>query len=93
VADLRKGVMTSSDRFAAMKKPKDPETTKAAILEAGLREFAAEGFNGARIEQVAAGTNLNKRRPIITSAAKRACILPSLRRYILTSALPRRDRT
>jgi AcrR family transcriptional regulator len=41
--------------------PRDPERTRASILEAATREFATEGFSGARVDAIAARANINKR--------------------------------
>ena len=40
---------------------RDPEKTRARILEAALREFAAKGFAGARVEPIAEAAGVNKR--------------------------------
>ncbi len=37
-----------------------PEQTRAAILEAAMREFAEEGLDGARIDAIAASVDVNK---------------------------------
>ncbi|NUW43252.1 TetR/AcrR family transcriptional regulator [Nonomuraea rhodomycinica] len=47
-------------RRAPEEKQRDPERTKARILEAALREFAAKGFAGARVSEIAAGAGVNK---------------------------------
>jgi TetR/AcrR family transcriptional regulator len=39
---------------------KPPEQTRAAILEAALREFADEGLEGARTDAIAAAAGVNK---------------------------------
>jgi TetR/AcrR family transcriptional regulator len=39
---------------------RDPERTRERILEAALAEFAAKGFAGARVDQIAAGAGVNK---------------------------------
>jgi AcrR family transcriptional regulator len=41
--------------------PRDPEKTRAAILDAGIAEFAAGGFGGARVDAIAARTRTTKR--------------------------------
>ena len=43
----------STDKFLAMRKPKDPEQTRANILAAASDEFARHGINGARLETIA----------------------------------------
>jgi AcrR family transcriptional regulator len=40
---------------------RDPERTRGAILAAATREFAAEGFGGARVDAIAARAKINKR--------------------------------
>lgn len=39
---------------------RDPERTKARILEAARAEFGAKGFTGARVSEIAAGAGVNK---------------------------------
>jgi TetR/AcrR family transcriptional regulator len=39
---------------------RDPERTRERILEAALAEFAAKGFAGARVDQIAASAGVNK---------------------------------
>lgn len=41
-------------------KQRDPERTKARILQAALEEFAAKGFAGARVGEIAARAGVNK---------------------------------
>lgn len=40
---------------------RDPERTRAAILAAATREFAAQGFGSARVDAIAARAQINKR--------------------------------
>src|ERR1700733_1289440 len=40
---------------------RDPDGTKARILEAAKREFAKLGFGGARVDSIAARAKANKR--------------------------------
>lgn len=40
---------------------RDADRTRAALLAAGTREFAAHGFGGARIDRIAAGAGCNIR--------------------------------
>jgi AcrR family transcriptional regulator len=47
-------------RTAAMRKPKDPETNRARIIEAAIDEFAARGFKGASMDAIAAGTHTTR---------------------------------
>jgi AcrR family transcriptional regulator len=48
-------------RRAGVPRPRDAEKTKAAILRAARDEFCAEGFNGARVDAIAARAKANKR--------------------------------
>lgn len=41
--------------------PRDPVRTRAAILAAATREFAAKGLNGARVDTIAKRARANKR--------------------------------
>ena len=43
-----------------MRKPKDPETNRARIIEAAIDEFAARGFKGASMDAIAAGTHTTR---------------------------------
>ncbi|MFI7705882.1 TetR/AcrR family transcriptional regulator [Nonomuraea sp. NPDC049480] len=47
-------------RRAPEEKQRDPERTKARILQAALEEFAAKGFAGARVSEIAARAGVNK---------------------------------
>ncbi len=40
---------------------RDPDATKARILEAAKREFARAGLGGARVDSIAARAKANKR--------------------------------
>jgi AcrR family transcriptional regulator len=46
---------------AAAQRPRDAERTKAGILQAAREEFCEEGFNGARVDAIAARAKANKR--------------------------------
>jgi AcrR family transcriptional regulator len=46
---------------AAAVRPRDAEKTKATILKAARDEFCEEGFNGARVDAIAARAKANKR--------------------------------
>jgi AcrR family transcriptional regulator len=46
---------------AAKVRVRDPEGTREKILAAGLKEFAAKGFAGARIDAIAQRAGVNKR--------------------------------
>jgi AcrR family transcriptional regulator len=48
-------------RPGAAQRPRDAGKTKAAILRAARDEFCAEGFNGARVDAIAARAKANKR--------------------------------
>ncbi|MGN9785943.1 TetR/AcrR family transcriptional regulator [Nonomuraea sp. ZG12] len=47
-------------RRAPEEKQRDPERTKARIVQAALEEFAAKGFAGARVGEIAARAGVNK---------------------------------
>ncbi|MFI6500249.1 TetR/AcrR family transcriptional regulator [Nonomuraea typhae] len=47
-------------RRAPEEKQRDPERTKARILEAAVAEFGAKGFAGARVGEIAARAGVNK---------------------------------
>jgi AcrR family transcriptional regulator len=47
-------------KFAAMRKPKEPEQTRAEILRAATGEFATRGLEGARIDAVAKRTRTTR---------------------------------
>lgn len=52
----------SAKRAPAPTKPaRDPERTRARILEAAKAEFAAHGLGGARVDRIAAQADANKR--------------------------------
>lgn len=51
---------TDSKKFAAMRKPKAPEQTRAEILRAATEEFATKGLDGARIDAVAKRTKTTR---------------------------------
>jgi AcrR family transcriptional regulator len=40
---------------------RDPDATKARILQAAVAEFATKGFGGARVDEIAARADANKR--------------------------------
>ena len=51
-----------SDRKAARRATtRDPERTRAAILDAATQEFTANGLNGARVDAIANRARVNKR--------------------------------
>ncbi|MFL6123768.1 TetR/AcrR family transcriptional regulator [Actinophytocola sp.] len=45
---------------APHERQRDPERTKAKILEAAIEEFAAKGFTGARVSEIAARAGVNQ---------------------------------
>ncbi len=45
----------------ARSRPRDAEATRAALLARATREFADRGFDGARIDEIAASAGINKR--------------------------------
>jgi TetR/AcrR family transcriptional regulator len=45
---------------APAERQRDPERTRERILEAALEEFAAKGYAGARVDQIAASAGVNK---------------------------------
>ncbi len=45
----------------ATPRPRDAEATRAALLARAQREFADRGFDGARIDEIAAAAGINKR--------------------------------
>ncbi|MFI6602206.1 TetR/AcrR family transcriptional regulator [Nonomuraea sp. NPDC050536] len=47
-------------RRAPEEKQRDPERTKARILQAAVAEFAAKGFAGARVSEIADRAGVNK---------------------------------
>lgn len=47
-------------RRAPEEKQRDPERTRARILQAALEEFAAKGYAGARVSEIAARAGANK---------------------------------
>ncbi|WP_214326381.1 TetR/AcrR family transcriptional regulator [Nonomuraea sediminis] len=47
-------------RRAPEEKQRDPERTKARILQAAVTEFAAKGFAGARVSEIADRAGVNK---------------------------------
>jgi AcrR family transcriptional regulator len=52
---------TPEEPTARDKNIRDPERTSAAILAAATREFAENGYGGARINEIAARADVNKR--------------------------------
>ena len=44
-------------------RPRDAEATRAALLACAHREFADRGFDGARIDEIAASAAINTTRP------------------------------
>jgi AcrR family transcriptional regulator len=54
--------MTTKGRRAPTpsERQRDPERTKARILEAAIEEFSAKGFTGARVSEIAARAGVNQ---------------------------------
>lgn len=54
--------MTTKGRRAPApsERQRDPERTKAKILEAAVEEFSAKGFTGARVSEIAARAGVNQ---------------------------------
>ena len=50
-----------ADRRRPALRPQDPEGTRRDILRVATEEFAGSGFNGARVDRIAAGTDTSKR--------------------------------
>ena len=50
----------SIDKWSAMRKPKDPDQTRADILAAATEEFARHGLNGARLGAIAEQTRATR---------------------------------
>jgi AcrR family transcriptional regulator len=53
--------MASTKPVAASKRERDPERTRAEILDVATREFADNGFDGGRVDDIAARTRTTKR--------------------------------
>ena len=64
------------------KVPRDPEATQQRILDAALREFAAQGFAGARVDVIAKTARINKRMLYHYFGDKEALFREILRRKI-----------
>jgi len=45
----------------ARKRPRDAEATRGALLVRATREFADRGYDGARVDEIAAAAGINKR--------------------------------
>jgi AcrR family transcriptional regulator len=52
---------TAALRRSPEERERDPEATRANILEIATAEFAEKGFSGARVDDIAARTNTSKR--------------------------------
>ena len=53
--------MTTTEAVVAERASRDPVRTRARILEAATREFAAKGLEGARTDEIARSAGINKR--------------------------------
>lgn len=60
-APSRRRKRVKSAPSARSGRPRDPDATKARILEAAKREFARAGLGGARVDSIAARAKANKR--------------------------------
>ena len=58
---MRVSALARPARRAGVKRPQDPEATRRDILKIATEEFAENGFNGTRVDQIAARTNTSKR--------------------------------
>ena len=52
---------TATLRRSTEERERDPEATRANILQIATEEFAEKGFSGARVDDIAARTNTSKR--------------------------------
>ncbi|MFI7678595.1 TetR/AcrR family transcriptional regulator [Actinophytocola sp. NPDC049390] len=55
-----KGVRRARRAPAANERQRDPERTKARIVEAAVEEFSAKGFAGARVSEIARRAGVNQ---------------------------------
>ena len=55
------GRMSRTSKPASQVTERNPERTRARILSAALKEFAANGFAGARVDTIARRAAINKR--------------------------------
>src|SRR6266568_2596676 len=55
------GPMTRTAKLNGRVAERNPERTRARILSAALKEFAAKGFAGARVDAIARRAAINKR--------------------------------
>lgn len=62
---------------------RDAERTKAAIFDAAAAEFAAHGYEGARVDTIAERSGVNKRMIYIYYGDKKGLYLEILRRKVL----------
>ena len=68
--------------------PRDPERTRATILAAATAEFSRKGLDGARVDEIARRSGVNKRMIYHYFGDKRVSILPFWRRAIPRSGPP-----
>jgi AcrR family transcriptional regulator len=57
----KEGDATAPDETVRAPRPRDPERTRRAILDAATVEFVAHGFAGASVNEIAARAQVNKR--------------------------------
>ena len=50
-----------ADTAAAERRPRAPEQTRRAILDAAVAEFSEKGYSGGRVDDIAARTRTTKR--------------------------------
>ena len=77
------GKKTTSERAAGKRNPpervrRDPERTRARILEAARAEFARDGLGGARVDRITARAGSNKRMIYYYFGSKEALFLAAL---------------
>lgn len=65
---------------------RDPESTKARILAAAVREFSAKGISGARVEAIATRAGVNKRMLYYYFESKEGLFREILRRRLAEGA-------
>lgn len=74
----------SDDAPAEVRRARDPERTRAEILDVATGEFAANGFAGARVDEIAAKTRTTKRMIYYYFGSKQSLYLTVLERAYAT---------
>ena len=77
----------------AAKRERDAERTRAEILEVAEREFADHGFDGARVDEIAASTRTTKRMIYYYFGSKEKLYGEVLKQAYTTIVLPSRPST